>query len=54
MYGLPGLPTTDLSADLSVRALRRLIGLVPTNLYAGPVYRAAMSRVSAAAGSPTG
>jgi len=54
MYGLPGLPTTDLSAELSVRALRRLIALVPTNLYAGPVYRAAMSRASAVAGSPTG
>jgi uncharacterized protein (DUF2236 family) len=54
MYGLPGLPTTDLSAELSVKALRRLIALVPTNLYADPVYRAAMSRASAVARSPTG
>jgi len=48
MYGLPGLPTTDLSAGLSVRALRALIAAVPRRFYAGPVYRAAMSRVAAA------
>src|SRR5205823_13460781 len=36
MYGLPGLPTTDLSAELSVKALRRLIGLAPADLSAAP------------------
>jgi uncharacterized protein (DUF2236 family) len=54
LYGLPGLPTTDLSAGLSAKALRRLIALVPRRLYEGPIYRAAMSRaaLSRAALSP--
>ncbi len=46
LYGLPGLPTTDLSAALSTRALRGLLATVPRRLYASPVYRAAMSRAA--------
>ena len=48
LYGLPGLPTTDLSATLSTRALRRALALLPHRLYESPVYRAAMSRARAA------
>ena len=62
LYGLPGLPTTDLSAALSAKALRRLLAAIPSRLYEGPIYRAAMSRAAAAAsgagsavpGAPTG
>ena len=54
LYGLPGLPTTDLSARLSARALRRLIAVLPHRLYEGPTYRAAMSRATAVSASPTG
>ncbi|OLB75025.1 MAG: hypothetical protein AUI14_22095 [Actinobacteria bacterium 13_2_20CM_2_71_6] len=46
LYGLPGLPTTDLSAALSTRALRGLLAVVPRRLYEGPIYRAAMSRTA--------
>jgi uncharacterized protein (DUF2236 family) len=49
LYGLPGLPTTDLSATLSTRALRRALALLPHRLYETPIYRAAMSRARAAA-----
>ncbi len=45
LYGLPGLPTTDLTAQLSARALRGLLALVPRNLITNPSYRAAMSRL---------
>jgi uncharacterized protein (DUF2236 family) len=48
MYGLPGLPTTDLTAALSVRALRRLLAALPHQVYESPIYRAAMSRARAA------
>ena len=48
MYGLPGLPTTDLTARLSARALRGLLALIPRDLIAAPTYRAAMSRARGA------
>jgi uncharacterized protein (DUF2236 family) len=54
LYGLPGLPTTDLSARLSARALRRLLAALPHRLYEGPTYRAAMSRATALSTPPTG
>jgi uncharacterized protein (DUF2236 family) len=47
LYGLPGLPTTDLSATLTVKALRRAIALVPGALE-GPAYQDAMRRVERA------
>jgi uncharacterized protein (DUF2236 family) len=57
LYGLPGLPTTDLSAALSARALRHLLATLPRRLYesrsynryGGEIYHAAMSRAAAAA-----
>jgi uncharacterized protein (DUF2236 family) len=33
LYGLPGLPTTDVSAALSARVLRRVLALVPDRVY---------------------
>ena len=36
LYGLPGLPSTDLTAHLSVRALRRLLALIPRSLVTAP------------------
>jgi len=47
LYGLPGLPTTDLSATLAVRAMRRAIALAPGALE-GPIYRDAMHRAELA------
>src|SRR5256714_9724847 len=49
LYGLPGLPTTDLSAALSTPALRRPLALLPHRLYETPTYRAPMSPARAAA-----
>ena len=48
LYGLPGLPTTDLSATLTVRALRRAIAAVPGALEGGPIYQDAMRRAALA------
>jgi len=45
MYGMPGLPTTDLTASLSVRALRLTLAMLPRQLYEGPIYKEAMERV---------
>src|SRR5581483_5211061 len=33
LYGLPGLPTTDLSASLSARTLRWALAQIPDSLY---------------------
>ena len=46
LYGLPGLPTTDLGADLNGRALRATMSLLP---YVGrnSAHRAALERVAA-------
>lgn len=43
-YGGLGLPTTDLSATLSVRALRLALSAVPRRMIEGPLYRTAMRR----------
>ncbi len=48
LYGLPGLPTTDLAATLTSRAIRSAIRALPTSKLEGPLYRAAMSRAAAA------
>lgn len=50
LYRLPGLPTTDLAASLTVRGLRTTIAALPVR--DGPVYRDAIERVSAAASVP--
>jgi uncharacterized protein (DUF2236 family) len=48
MYGMPGLPTTDLAASLSVRGLRLTLGAIPRRMYEGPIYKAAMERAEKA------
>jgi uncharacterized protein (DUF2236 family) len=47
LYGLPGLPTTDLSATVTVRALRRTLAMFPGALE-GPIYQDAIRRVELA------
>jgi uncharacterized protein (DUF2236 family) len=47
LYGLPGLPSTDLSATLSARALRLGLKAIPGRLLEGPMYKAAMARAGA-------
>jgi hypothetical protein len=44
MHGLPGLPTTDLAADLAVRALRTAVLALPETWRQGPTARAALAR----------
>jgi uncharacterized protein (DUF2236 family) len=46
MYGLPGLPTTDLTATLAARGLRLAGKALPRSLYEGPAHQAAMARLS--------
>lgn len=52
MYGGLGLPTTDLTADLSARGLRLLLSTVlstvPRSLRVAPMREAALARVAAA------
>jgi uncharacterized protein (DUF2236 family) len=50
LYGLPGLPTTDLTATLTARTLRSTAKPIQTMLH-GPNYRAAADRVRAASAS---
>lgn len=47
LYRLPGLPTTDIAASLTVLGLRGLINALPVR--EGPIYRDAMRRAEAAA-----
>lgn len=47
MYGLPGLTATDLTASLSVRALRTVLAAIPRRLYESPFYSDAMRRAAA-------
>ncbi|GIH06999.1 hypothetical protein Rhe02_50660 [Rhizocola hellebori] len=49
LYGLPGLPSTDLSASLSARALRTLLNALPRRYFEGPIYKSAMARAGRAA-----
>ncbi|HEY7223518.1 MAG TPA: oxygenase MpaB family protein [Micromonosporaceae bacterium] len=49
LYGLPGLPTTDLAATLGSRTVRSLIRVtLPSRALQGPLYRAAMDRAALA------
>lgn len=52
MYGTLGLPSTDLTASMTARAIRSTIRALPTKALEGPLYRAAMERASRAARSP--
>jgi uncharacterized protein (DUF2236 family) len=47
LYGLPGVPTTDLTATLASRALLRTVGTLPDSWVRSPAHRAALERVSA-------
>ena len=53
MYGGLGWPTTDVSADLSVRGVRLLLAALPRRLRESPLRRAAMARVARAEAQPT-
>lgn len=53
LYGLPGLPTTDVAATLTSRALRSAVRAVPNRVLEGPLYRAAMARADRALTSTT-
>ncbi|TYB99112.1 DUF2236 domain-containing protein [Micromonospora sp. WP24] len=46
MYGGLGLPTTALSADVTVRGLRLVLAALPRNLREGPLQQAAMERAA--------
>jgi uncharacterized protein (DUF2236 family) len=48
MYGLPALPTTDLSATLTSRTVRLALRALPSALLEGPIYSAAMARAGRA------
>ena len=49
LYGLPGLPTSDLAATVTGRAVRQLALTLPTAVRRSPAQRAAFARV----GPPT-
>ncbi|WP_433389684.1 oxygenase MpaB family protein [Micromonospora sp. KLBMP9576] len=51
MYGGLGLPTTALSADLSVRALRLTLATVPRRWLEGPLQQAAKERAARLTGT---
>jgi uncharacterized protein (DUF2236 family) len=46
LYGLPGLPTTDLTATVGARIIRATVRALPTRALEGPLYRAAMARAA--------
>jgi uncharacterized protein (DUF2236 family) len=48
LYGLPGLPTTDLAATVVLRGLRTAALQVPERWRHGPIVRQALERVRAA------
>jgi uncharacterized protein (DUF2236 family) len=48
IYGMPGLPSTDLSASLSARALRTMLNALPRRYFEGPIYKSAMARAGRA------
>jgi hypothetical protein len=47
LYGLPGLPTTDLTADIAGRLLRAALLRAPQRWLEGPAHRAARERLAA-------
>ena len=49
IYRMPGLPTTDLTATMTLRGLRLALQALPEKARTGPLYEDAMRRVAAAA-----
>lgn len=49
MYRMPGLPTTDVGAALTLRALRTGLFVLPARMREGPSYRAAKERLGVSA-----
>jgi uncharacterized protein (DUF2236 family) len=47
LYGLPGLPTTDLAAVAGARALRLTLMALPDRIASNPAYAAAQARLAA-------
>jgi uncharacterized protein (DUF2236 family) len=47
LYGLPGLPATDVGAALAARAVRRTALALPSQLVESPAYRSAKQRLAA-------
>jgi uncharacterized protein (DUF2236 family) len=47
LYGLPGVPTTDVGAALVARAVRRTALVLPSRLVESPAYRSARQRLAA-------
>jgi uncharacterized protein (DUF2236 family) len=47
LYGLPGLPTTDVGAAIAARAVRRTALALPSQLVESPAYRSAKQRLAA-------
>ena len=46
LYGLPGLPTTDLGASVTLRWLRAASSVLPATIREPPAYRAAKERMA--------
>jgi hypothetical protein len=46
LYGLPGLPTTDLTAEVTARALRQAMLRLPGSWTASPAHAAAVRRLT--------
>jgi hypothetical protein len=46
LYGLPGLPTTDLGASVTLRWLRVASAVLPPGIREPPAYRAAKARLA--------
>jgi uncharacterized protein (DUF2236 family) len=44
LYGTPQLPGQNFATDLSLKALRKTIGVIPDAILAPPVYKAALER----------
>jgi uncharacterized protein (DUF2236 family) len=47
LYGLPGLPTTDVSATIGARTVRLALAALPDRALSRPIYQAAMARAAA-------
>jgi hypothetical protein len=52
MFALPGLPTTDLSATVSARAIRAALAAVPESRRTNPHLRAAQLRLGLVEAEP--